>query len=100
LVEKSMSVTLFERDAINVLRDSVESRRMASGVTLRPVLFTGNMLPMLIDAVGDQARMCFLEFFTVAWSPSGESRMNSGRATVVVIRALAAVIALMIVTVN
>jgi hypothetical protein len=51
---------------------------------LRPVLFIGNMLPMLIDAAGDQARMRFLEFFTVAWSPSSESRMNSGRATVVV----------------
>ena len=28
------------------------------------VLFTGNTLPTLIDAAGDQARMRFLEFFT------------------------------------
>jgi hypothetical protein len=39
---------------------------------------------MLIDAARDQARMRFLEFFTAAWPPSNESRMNSGRATVVV----------------
>ena len=28
------------------------------------VLFTGNALPTLIDAAGDQARMRFVEFFT------------------------------------
>jgi hypothetical protein len=48
-----------------------------------PVLFTGSMLSMLIDAA-DRARMRFLEFFTAEWSLSSESRMNSDRATVVV----------------
>jgi len=45
---------------------------------------TGNTLPTLIDAASGLQRLGFLEFFTAAWSPCSESRMNSGRATAVV----------------
>ena len=42
--------------------------------------FTGNTLPTLIDTAGGQARIRLIEFFTAAWSLSGESANGVGPA--------------------